>query len=266
MEVGTDCLIDNDPNLGNLRLHLVEALEVVVVRSSKKLRQTDSKEACNKIVSNLEKEIVARLRALPQHSTQAIRGVRRKFSERLSRESAELVIELALRLMRRPEIIPRFLAYELVQHHKQASRSLNARSLQKLGDGIDTWGAVDAFACYLSGPSWRERQVPDALIRRWARSKDRWHRRTALVSTVALNSKARGGGGDTKRTLMICGMLLEDRDDMVVKALSWALRELSKRDPGSVRRFLRENEGIMAARVIREVNNKLQTGLKNPRQ
>jgi 3-methyladenine DNA glycosylase AlkD len=85
------------------------------------------------------------------------------------------------------------------------------------------------------------------------------------VSTVALNNKARGGSGDTDRTLMICDMLVEDRDDMVVKALSWALRELSKRDPEAVRKFMQENKRRLAPRVTREVNNKLQTGLKNPR-
>jgi 3-methyladenine DNA glycosylase AlkD len=85
------------------------------------------------------------------------------------------------------------------------------------------------------------------------------------VSTVALNNKARGGSGDTDRTLTICDMLVEDRDDMVVKALSWALRELSKRDPEAVRKFMEENKRRLAPRVTREVNNKLQTGLKNPR-
>jgi 3-methyladenine DNA glycosylase AlkD len=52
---------------------------------------------------------------------------------------------------------------------------------------------------------------------------------------------------------------------MVVKAMSWALRELSKRDPKTVGRFLDEHEGVLAARVVREVRNKLSTGLKNPR-
>jgi 3-methyladenine DNA glycosylase AlkD len=230
------------------------------------LRQTDTKEVRHKGIRDLENEIVARLSALPQKKTEAIRQVRREFSKRLAKESAEMVVELALKLTRHPERVPRFLTYELVQHHKQACQSLSAGSLQKLGHGIDNWSTVDAFACYLAGPSWRERQVSDALIRRWARSRDRWQRRIALVSTVALNSKARGGRGDAERTLMICGMLLEDRDDMVVKAMSWALRELSKRDAKSVRNFLRENEGVVAARVTREVNNKLQTGLKNPRK
>jgi len=145
-------------------------------------------------------------------------------------------------------------------------RSLKAKSLEDLARGNDTWAEVDTFACYLAGPAWRQRQVSDSVIKRWARSPDRWKRRAAIVSTVALNNKARGGGGDTGRTVMICKMLVGDRDDMVVKALSWALRELSKRDPEAVRKFLQEHDRALAPRVVREVNSKLQTGLKNPRQ
>ena len=60
-------------------------------------------------------------------------------------------------------------------------------------------------------------------------------------------------------------MLVSDRDDMVVKAMSWALRALSQRDPAAVEQFLSEREGELARRVIREVRNKLSTGLKNPK-
>jgi 3-methyladenine DNA glycosylase AlkD len=83
---------------------------------------------------------------------------------------------------------------------------------------------------------------------------------------VPLNNKARGGSGDVQRTLMVCRLAVTDRDDMVVKALSWALRELSKRDSKSVKQFLSEHKKTLAARVVREVNNKLNTGLKNPRR
>jgi 3-methyladenine DNA glycosylase AlkD len=60
-------------------------------------------------------------------------------------------------------------------------------------------------------------------------------------------------------------MLVNDRDDMVVKAMSWALRELAKRDANAVRDFLNEHREALGGRVAREVNNKLQTGLKNPK-
>jgi 3-methyladenine DNA glycosylase AlkD len=61
-------------------------------------------------------------------------------------------------------------------------------------------------------------------------------------------------------------MLIRDRDDMVVKALSWALRELSKRNPLPVSSFLEQYDEQLAPRVKREVTNKLKTGLKNPRR
>jgi 3-methyladenine DNA glycosylase AlkD len=107
-------------------------------------------------------------------------------------------------------------------------------------------------------------QVPDRVIHGWARSTDRWWRRAALVSTVPLNNKARGGRGDARRTLTVCRLLVNDSNDMVVKALSWALRELAKRDPQAVRVFLKQQEPVLAKRVLREVMNKLTTGLKNP--
>ena len=224
------------------------------------MRKTGTKE-----VDALEHEIIAGLSTLTRQDTQTIRNLRRELSNRLAKTSPELIVALALKLIRHSEFIPRFFAYELIHHHRQALQSLNAKSLTNLGQGIDNWAAVDTFASYLAGPAWREGQVSDALIQRWAHSKDRWWRRAAVVSTVALNNKARGGRGDTNRTLMICEMLLADRDDMVIKALSWALRELSKREPEPVRKFLRFHENALAPRVAREVTSKLQTGLKNPR-
>ena len=93
---------------------------------------------------------------------------------------------------------------------------------------------------------------------------DLWWRRAALVSTVALNVRSHGGTGDIARTLAICRLLVEDHEDMVVKALSWALRELVAHDPHAVEEFLQDHESVLAARVNREVRNKLTTGLKNP--
>lgn len=214
---------------------------------------------------NLAAEIAARIRLLPNLKTEDVRAIRREFSKRLSKATPRIVVDAALRLMDSPAIEHRFVAYELVCKHPAALASLGAKELERFGRGIDSWGAVDMFACYLAGPAWREHQVADKLIRSWAHSKNRWWRRAALVSTVPLNSRARGGSGDTKRTLEVCASLVADRDDMVVKAVSWALRELSKRDPEAVSQFLDEHQSNLAARVVREVRNKLSTGLKNPR-
>ena len=47
--------------------------------------------------------------------------------------------------------------------------------------------------------------------------------------------------------------------------MSWALRELVPWDKQAVEGFLEEHDGVLVARVKREVRNKLETGLKNPR-
>lgn len=157
-------------------------------------------------------------------------------------------------------------AYLLLDRHRAAAASLGARDLARLAGDPDNWATVDTFACLVSGAAWRRRQVPDTLIACWARSRERWWRRVALVSTVALNAPSKGGTGEPSRTLRVCRALAADRDDMVVKAMSWALRELARHEPARVRGFLARHHAVLAVRAVREVTNKLTTGLKTPRR
>jgi 3-methyladenine DNA glycosylase AlkD len=209
-------------------------------------------------------ELDAEIRALPLQNTPSVRAIRRKYSRMLKEADAKLVLDLARELVHNHRY--RGVPYELIEHHKTAYRGLGEAELEDLGQGIDSWWSVDSFARTLAGPAWRDGLVPDELIHKWARSDDRWWRRAALVSTVALNVRSRGGKGDVPRTLEVCRMLVDDHDDTVVKAMSWALRELVVHDPQAVREFLAEYDDVLAARVIREVTNKLTTGLKNPRR
>lgn len=228
-------------------------------------RPSSNSESQTKSAKAFAAEIQAGLCALPNSNTSQVRTLRREFSKRLKDREPGLVLELAFHLLKLPEFEFRFIAYELVQHHRATLESLDSSMLERLGRGMDSWVAVDCFASYLSGPAWREGQISESVVRRWSRSTDRWWRRAAIVSTIPLNNKARGGKVDAPRTLDICRLLVGDRDDMVIKAMSWALRELAKRDATSVRAFLREEGDKLAPRVLREVENKLETGLKNPR-
>jgi 3-methyladenine DNA glycosylase AlkD len=207
----------------------------------------------------------AELARLPNPNTASARALRRDYSRRWRDVPGGEVLRVATALAEDGGDLERFVAYELVAHHHGAAGLLTATRLRALAGTLDSWGAVDCFACYLSGPAWREGRITTDVVRRWAASPNRWWRRAALVSTVPLNNRARGGTGDAKRTLGMCDLLIDDRDDMVVKAMSWALRELAKRDPAAVRGFLARRSSRLAPRVRREVENKLRTGLKNPR-
>lgn len=208
-------------------------------------------------------QIKAALDDRPERNTPAAREVRRAYTRQLKSAAPDFVIAVAHALLEQSTL--RWVAFELIAAHKPAFLSLTGETLEHLGQGINSWWTVDAFARTLTGPAWLAGLVPDELILGWAQSPDFWWRRAALVSTVALNTRSQGGSGDPARTLGVCRLLVADREDMVVKALSWALRALVGPAPDAVRTFLEEHEIGLAARVIREVQNKLTTGLKNPR-
>lgn len=146
-------------------------------------------------VGVLAAEIGERLRALPDLKTDTVRALRREYSKRLAKAPPRAVVQMALRLMKQPGFESRFVAYELVHYHRPALRSLRAQDLQRLGRGLDSWYAVDTFAPLLSGPAWREGQIPDALIHRWARSKDRWWRRSSAQLRSTTKCAAAPGSG-----------------------------------------------------------------------
>jgi 3-methyladenine DNA glycosylase AlkD len=137
---------------------------------------------------------------------------------------------------------------------------LGRATLEHFGRGLDNWESVDHFA-RLAGRNWRFEVVTDADVAAWAESPDRWWRRLALAATTELNLKSRGGPGDAPATLAVCARLVTDRDPMVVKALSWALRTLAARDPAAVAAFV-DARPELPALVRREVRRKLETGRK----
>jgi 3-methyladenine DNA glycosylase AlkD len=192
--------------------------------------------------------------------------LRRQFSKELGAADRGAVIDVATQLVQSGTWGARLVAYELVKYHPGAREGITAAEVERLGDGISDWGSVDCFGCYISGPAWREGRISDARIHKWARSKDMWWRRAALVSTVPLNVRAQGGTGDAERTLAVCELLIDDHEPMVVKAMSWALRALAVREPRVVERFVERHEARLAALVKREVRNKLRSGVKNPRK
>jgi 3-methyladenine DNA glycosylase AlkD len=202
---------------------------------------------------------------LPRSDTASVRAIRKAWSKTLRRSSASEVLVVAEAFEAKAGQGGKWVAYELVRFHPGALAAVTEAQIAGFAGRAQSWYAVDALGTILTGPLWLRGRLGDELIVAWSRSEDRWLRRSALVATVGLNARASGGPGDAARTLAICRRLAPDRDDMVEKALSWALRELSRRDRPAVERFMAQMDQALPARVRREVRNKLATGLKTPR-
>lgn len=184
---------------------------------------------------------------------------------RLRGEPPKTVLRLSSRLVKGGTHEGRQVGYAILERRKDVLALLGRTELERLGKGNDNWASVDAFSTFVAGQVWRMGGIGDETVVAWAASPDLWWRRTALVCTVPLNMKSRGGEGDPARTFRICELLVEDREPMVAKGLSWALRAVIQHDREGVADFLARHDEALPALVRREVRNKLETGLKVPK-
>ncbi len=155
------------------------------------------------------------------------------------------------------------LAFEYLESSRGVLKNLTERDIDDLEKNLDNWVLVDYFGLVVVGYAWRENIVGTEKIKKYLESDDYWKRRVAVVATVALNLRSRGGKGDTGRTLEVCKLVVGDHQEMIIKALSWALRELGKHDRLSVISFVEKYEDQLHKKVLREFRNKLETGTKN---
>jgi len=72
----------------------------------------------------------------------------------------------------------------------------------------------------------------------WAKDKDFWVRRTALL---AEHDALRAGGGDFALWSRLAGSMLDEREFFIRKAIGWVLREVSKKRPDLTYAFLRKH-------------------------
>lgn len=91
---------------------------------------------------------------------------------------------------------------------------------------ISSWADHDGLVHYLIAPMIVADPARLKNVFRWAKSRDRWHRRAACVALIQ---------GCRKKMFFLeitrlSGLLLRDEDDMVQKGLGWLLRETAKAD------------------------------------
>ena len=131
---------------------------------------------------------------------------------------------------------------------------------------LENWGLTDALSTIALGP-WVLADPARRLdhLRALIYDEHLWSRRLALVATVPLN---RGHTGMTfpQLTLELIDAVKHERHPMITKAISWALRAMIRHHRDQVAAYLEDQRGVLGAHIVREVTNKLQTGLKYGRR
>lgn len=109
---------------------------------------------------------------------------------------------------------------------------------------INNWDLVDVSAAPIVGAHlWsRDRSVLDRL----AASGLLWERRIAILATLHFIRR-----GEFADALRIAERLLDDREDLMHKAVGWMLREVGKRDLAAEVGFLEAHAPVMPRTMLR---------------
>ncbi|HTM68127.1 MAG TPA: DNA alkylation repair protein [Candidatus Binatia bacterium] len=112
-------------------------------------------------------------------------------------------------------------------------------------DYANNWDLVDLSAPKIAG-AWLLEHPSLRTLAMYARSKNLWRRRIAIVATFAFI-----GAGDFGPSFAVADMLLHDGHDLIHKATGWMLREVGKRDKAALVRWLRPRYRRMPRTMLR---------------
>jgi 3-methyladenine DNA glycosylase AlkD len=155
-------------------------------------------------------------------------------SEILTEKDGRLLFAVAEKLFNGSRLEEATLGVALLERSVKSFGEVEFRRLERWLGWVRDWSACDALSCSLLGPL----VIADARrVRRlsgWARSRNTWHRRAAVVSLVPAARK----GLYAKEILRLCEGLLRDKEYMVQKGVGWSLKETSRSHRAQVVRFL----------------------------
>lgn len=112
---------------------------------------------------------------------------------------------------------------------------------------VNNWDLVDSSSEFIVGPYLDDRPEKMEVLQKLADSKLLWERRIAMLATFAYIKDGRAD-----EALIIAEQLLNDKHDLMHKAVGWMLRELGKRvDRALLAQFLDNHAVTMPRTTLR---------------
>lgn len=111
---------------------------------------------------------------------------------------------------------------------------------------VNNWDLVDSSAYKIVG-SYVLKNHKEELLKKLANSKSIWERRIAIIATYQLILN-----GNSRTTYEVANLLLNDRHDLIQKAVGWMLREAGKRvSEAELKEFLKTRYKSMPRTMLR---------------
>lgn len=178
----------------------------------------------------------------------AFLGLRVPTLPSLARKSRSLSSTDAVELLKSPWHEERLLGVLLLVNSYRRGDAAQKERIHRLylenAKRVNNWDLVDSSAQHIVGAHLTPGNV--GLLVDLAKSKNLWERRIAIIATQHFIRH-----GEFRPTLSIAELLINDREDLIHKAVGWMLREVGKRDRGVLDSFLAKQPARMPRTMLR---------------
>lgn len=178
---------------------------------------------------------------------------------RLSREFGDLSLAQLRQLLQSPWHEDRAEALLILVRQYQRGDAAARRSIYQTylrsTSRINNWDLVDCSAEHIVGAHLAE--GGRSVLTRLARSSSLWERRIAMLATFHYIKR-----DEFDETLRLARILMNDKEDLIQKAVGWMLREIGLRDRAVEERFLREQAAAMPPTMLRYAIEKFPDPLR----
>jgi 3-methyladenine DNA glycosylase AlkD len=181
-------------------------------------------------------------------------GIRVPVLRKLAREHREAPVAVAWALLGSRMHEERLLALLMLVDRfarggEQERAQIYARYLELVPSSVNNWDLVDTSARIVGEYLETRSRKP---LYKLARSKNLWERRVAIIATQSYVRR-----GVFTDTLALAEILLDDREDLIHKAVGWMVREVGNRDRAAAEAFLAEHHRRMPRTMLRYAIEKL---------
>jgi len=175
-------------------------------------------------------------------------GIRVPVLRELAKEYKTIPVKEAEHLLKSPIHEERLLAlFILIRIYSKAEEVIKKAIYElylKNTKFINNWDLVDSSAEYIVGDFLLDKGKNP--LHQLARSKDLWDRRISIMSTFCFIKRRQ-----YSETLKVAKTLLNDKEDLIHKAVGWMLREVGKRNLPLEEEFLKEHYKEMPRTMLR---------------
>lgn len=227
------------------------------------------------IISNMQKEL-EKLSANPNNvrnyakfhkdnnehislTTPIKRKVSAKFFKEIKSFDKDQILRVCEELLVERDKNTRVIVFDWAFRIRKTYKNTDFRVFEKwLKEYVDGWGSVDDFCTHAFGEFML--QFPEYLtkIESWARSDNKWLRRSSAVILIYPVKK----GKYIDEVFRIADILSQDKEDLVQKGYGWMLKEASVQFEDKVFNYVMKNKKKMPRTALRYAIEKMSKSHK----